>query len=225
MIGRNIEEMIPPQALGPERARHARVAAGSAESGIHCTRMRVDGTPIDVVMSMSPVRDRRGAVVGMASISRPVSDDERSDARFRSLLEAAPDAIVVRRPFRPYRHRQRPGQPHLRLRAGRRLIGSPVELLLPEQVRAGHVAHREKFTDAPRQRPMGAGLATLGASQGRFGVSGGSQPLRRTSKPMTRSLSPRYAMSAGSGRPSWRYAMPSPRRRPRTRPRTSSFPG
>ncbi len=158
MLGRNIEEMIPAEALAGERARHARVADGLSESAIHCTRMRVDGTPIDVVMSMSPVRDRRGQVVGMASISRPVSDDERSDARFRSLLEAAPDAIVCV-----------DGSGRIAIvnvqaslifgYAREEMVGFPVEMLLPEAARAGHVAHREKFTAAPRQRPMGAGLS------------------------------------------------------------------
>jgi PAS domain S-box-containing protein len=158
MIGRNIEEMIPPESLARERERHDRVAAGSSESGIHCTRMRVDGTPIDVVMSMSPVRDRRGQVVGMASISRPVSDDERSNARFRFLLEAAPDAIVC--VDRSGRIAIVNAQAGLIFGYSREeMIGSPVESLVPEHARGGHVAHREQFTAAPRQRPMGAGLS------------------------------------------------------------------
>jgi PAS domain S-box-containing protein len=38
------------------------------------------------------------------------------------------------------------------------LIGERVEMLVPESVRSGHVAHRDRYFDAPRTRPMGAGL-------------------------------------------------------------------
>jgi two-component system sensor histidine kinase DevS len=38
------------------------------------------------------------------------------------------------------------------------LIGQPVELLLPDALRAGHVQHRAQFVDNPHRRSMGAGL-------------------------------------------------------------------
>ena len=38
------------------------------------------------------------------------------------------------------------------------LIGEPVEKLVPEAVRDAHVRHRERYFEAPRTRPMGAGL-------------------------------------------------------------------
>jgi PAS domain S-box-containing protein len=156
MIGRNIELTIPPEALAEERSRHARVAAGGAESGYHCTRLRVDGSPIDVVMSMSPVRDRRGQVVGVASISRPVSDGERHDVLVGSLLEAAPDAIVC------VDANGRIAIANAQASAAfgysrQELIGAPVEMLLPEHARAAHLHHRAAFAADPRSRPMGAG--------------------------------------------------------------------
>jgi PAS domain S-box-containing protein len=38
------------------------------------------------------------------------------------------------------------------------LIGEPVEMLVPEAVRGSHVGHRDRYFDAPRTRPMGAGV-------------------------------------------------------------------
>jgi PAS domain S-box-containing protein len=38
------------------------------------------------------------------------------------------------------------------------LIGERVEMLVPESVRSSHVAHRDRYFDAPRTRPMGASL-------------------------------------------------------------------
>ena len=38
------------------------------------------------------------------------------------------------------------------------LIGRPVETLVPSGLRTGHVSHRDRYFEAPRTRPMGAGL-------------------------------------------------------------------
>ena len=42
---------------------------------------------------MCPIADRNGAVVGVASVARNVTERRRADARFRGLLEAVPDAM------------------------------------------------------------------------------------------------------------------------------------
>jgi PAS domain S-box-containing protein len=157
MIGQNIELTIPPEALDVERARHFRAASGVAEVGYRCVRLRADGSPIEVVMSMSPVRDDTGRVIGVASISRPVSDRESTDARFASLLEAAPDAMVcvdrtglivlvnaqVATLFGYSRHE---------------LIGMSVEALVPDESRPLHAQHRAGFFLHPHPRAMGADL-------------------------------------------------------------------
>jgi PAS domain S-box-containing protein len=161
ILGRSIELTIPHDALVTERARHARVAQGHAESGYCCVRLRNDGQPIDVVMSMSPVRDDTGTVVGIASISRPVSDQEVSDSRFASLLEAAPDAMVC------VDVRGRIAMVNAQVSAlfgydHDELIGAPLETLLPEELRQRHQGHRAAFFRHPTPRSMGAGLSLQG---------------------------------------------------------------
>ncbi len=42
------------------------------------------------------------------------------------------------------------------------LTGHPIELLVPDRLRGGHVGHRQGFLAAPRPRPMGAGLQLTG---------------------------------------------------------------
>lgn len=42
------------------------------------------------------------------------------------------------------------------------LLGKPIEALMPERYRGGHVAYREEYTGNPRQRPMGSGLDLAG---------------------------------------------------------------
>src|SRR5436305_13394932 len=52
------------------------------------------------------------------------------------------------------------------------LAGHTVEVLLPEAFRQVHVAHRQRFLDQPRTRPMGAGLALSGRRQDGSGFAG-----------------------------------------------------
>ena len=42
------------------------------------------------------------------------------------------------------------------------LIGQPLEVLMPERFRRGHVAHRDHYIESPSSRPMGAGLELYG---------------------------------------------------------------
>ena len=161
MLGQSIEVTIPPEALAEERSRHASVALGHAESGYRCVRVHADGRKITVVMSMSPVRNMRGHIIGVASISRPVSEAESSVARFASLLEAAPDAMVCA--DATGKIVQVNTQASAMFDYSRtELIGAQVEMLLPPEARDLHVEDREGFFCHPEPRAMGPGLMLRG---------------------------------------------------------------
>ena len=84
-----------------------------------------------------------------------------NEARFRGLLESAPDAVVVT---------DREGRIQMvnaeteRMFGYRRdeLLGRFVEMLVPARLRTGHGDHRVRYTAAPRPRAMGSGLALTG---------------------------------------------------------------
>jgi protein-histidine pros-kinase len=91
-------------------------------------------------------------------------DAEALQARFRGVLEAAPDAMVVvdvdgrialvnsetERLFGYTREE---------------LLGNSVELLVPERFRIAHPGHRSGYFRSPRKRSMGIGLELLGLRQ------------------------------------------------------------
>lgn len=81
----------------------------------------------------------------------------QADARFQALLESAPDAIVI------IDHSGRiiiaNGQAERLFGYDRaQLIGQPLEILLPERLRARHTRHRSFYVTEPHTRPMGVGL-------------------------------------------------------------------
>ena len=79
------------------------------------------------------------------------------ETRFRGLLEASPDATIT--VAEDGRITLVNSQTEALFGYSRQeLVGQPVEVLLPEQLRHLHVAHRRGFYSEPRRRPMGVGL-------------------------------------------------------------------
>src|SRR5690349_4478043 len=81
----------------------------------------------------------------------------QEDSKFRSLLESAPDAIVI---VDSAGRIAIPNSQAERLFGYERseLIGQPIEMLLPERVRQRHAGHRSDYVAEPHTRPMGIGL-------------------------------------------------------------------
>ncbi len=82
---------------------------------------------------------------------------EAASARFRGLLEAAPDGIVI---VDKDAHIALVNAQTEKLFGYTRdeLIGLPIETLVPERYRDAHVGHRTGYIGHPRTRPMGVGL-------------------------------------------------------------------
>ena len=84
-----------------------------------------------------------------------------AEAKFRGLLESAPDAIVIVDQQARIMLANRQAEMVFGYRR-EDLIGQPIEGLIPERFRAGHVQQRNAYAANPHTRPMGAGLALFG---------------------------------------------------------------
>jgi protein-histidine pros-kinase len=85
----------------------------------------------------------------------PTADD--STERARSLLESAPDAMVVTDGAGCIVLVNSQAEAQFGYRR-QDLIGQPVEILIPERLRRPHGEHRASYSAAPVARPMGLGL-------------------------------------------------------------------
>lgn len=94
MIGQSIRVLLPPGLSAEEDHILARIRAGDRISQMPTRRLHKDGRVIDVSVTVSPVRDGQGRIVGASAIIRdlgPMQEQQRrlaeSEARLRMLAD------------------------------------------------------------------------------------------------------------------------------------------
>jgi len=99
-IGKYIGFIIPADRHDEELEILERVRRSERVDHFRTVRMRKDGTLLDVSLTVSPVKDAAGCVVGASKIARDITEQRRieealreSEEQFRSMAETAADAI------------------------------------------------------------------------------------------------------------------------------------
>jgi PAS domain S-box-containing protein len=85
MIGRSIETLIPADLDHEEAHVLDRIRRGERIEHYETIRVRKDGTRIPISLSVSPVRNAAGKVIGAAKIARDISEKKRAEEEIRRL--------------------------------------------------------------------------------------------------------------------------------------------
>jgi PAS domain S-box-containing protein len=96
IIGQNFSRFYPQSDIDaglPEE--ELRLAAANGRSEVERWRVRKDGSRFQASLVITAARDSVGTLIGFSEISRDISERKGTDAKYRGLLEAAPDAMVV----------------------------------------------------------------------------------------------------------------------------------
>ncbi len=87
-VGRSILLIIPPDRHGEEREILAKLRRGERIEHYETVRVRKDGRPIHISLTISPVRDAAGRVVAASKVARDVTDRKRAEAELVALKDA-----------------------------------------------------------------------------------------------------------------------------------------
>jgi PAS domain S-box-containing protein len=96
-IGSHITLIIPKDRLAEEASIISRIRRGERIDHFDTVRQRKDGTLVDVSVTISPVKDSSGRIVGASKVAREITDRkraERSTALLAAIVDASDDAIV-----------------------------------------------------------------------------------------------------------------------------------
>jgi PAS domain S-box-containing protein len=158
--GRTTHELLETRFPKPLVEIEAEIAEKGYWEG-EVTHQRRDGSAIVVSSRWALRRDRNGKPVSILESNSDITHRKTEEKRFRNLLEAAPDAMVIV---------DQGGRIQLvnaqteRVFAYKReeLVGQQVEILVPQRFQGKHTEHRDGYSQAPHPRSMGAGLELYG---------------------------------------------------------------
>jgi two-component system, LuxR family, sensor kinase FixL len=102
IVGRKVDILIPPGAPNELPEILDRIRRGERVDHYETVRRARDGTLLDVSLTVSPIFDSGGQIVGASAIARDVSERQDAERRIRSneellrsIVESAVDGIIV----------------------------------------------------------------------------------------------------------------------------------
>jgi PAS domain S-box-containing protein len=166
--GRSLRGFVVRENRGEFVRLLADVVAGERSHEHEIRVMPRNGDPVPVAVTAAAVRKAGEVVTSIRWLMRDITDPRqsaealaRSEAQARAFLETAPVGVVIVDAAGTIVS----ANLHLEQIFGYprgALTGQPLERLIPERLRAAHVAHRAGYFEAPRSRPMGIGLDLVG---------------------------------------------------------------
>ncbi|MBC8106874.1 MAG: PAS domain S-box protein [Anaerolineae bacterium] len=82
-VGKSITILIPPERIDEEPEIIERLQRGEQVEHFETVRVRKDGTPLDIWLTISPIKDASGRVVGASKIARDITSRRRMEATLR----------------------------------------------------------------------------------------------------------------------------------------------
>jgi PAS domain S-box-containing protein len=95
VIGKSVDLLIPEDRVDEMVAILAKIRAGQHVDHLQTVRVRKDGTVFPVSLTVSPIRDPGGSIIGASVTGRDMTTQEHAAQHARSLIEAGLDPLVT----------------------------------------------------------------------------------------------------------------------------------
>jgi len=177
-VGQSIDIIVPHELIDESNAMLDTVRRGEHIDHCEAVRRTRSGRLIDVSLGISPVRAPSGEIIGSAEIVRDISEQKFNQRKFELAVEASPGGVLMinqsgeivlanaelERQFGYQRDE---------------LLGTSVDMLLPEAMRGQHAEHRATFLAAPAAGRIGTGRELRGVRKdgSEFPVEIGLNPI------------------------------------------------
>jgi PAS domain S-box-containing protein len=99
VIGKSILIIIPPELAAEEAMILDKVRHGERVDHIQTVRLTKDGRRIPVSLTISPIRDDAGTIIGASKIGRDITQQKRAEAEREELLRQAEQANRIKDEF------------------------------------------------------------------------------------------------------------------------------
>jgi protein-histidine pros-kinase len=163
LVGRPVEMLMPADLRDQHEEYRQRYQTSPRArpllSGLDLYGLRKDGSRFRAEIALTPVNTDAGLLV--ASTIREVNAGDESETYFRTMLETAPDAMIIVDERGRIAIVNRQAEDMFGYTRAE-LLGHEVEMLLPESIRQNHLRHRGGYVANPELRPMGPGLDLFG---------------------------------------------------------------
>jgi PAS domain S-box-containing protein len=103
MVGGTIKQLIPADRQDEQDKFQAQIRLGGSVAQFETVRQAKDGCLLNVSITLSPIKDAGGKVIGMSKVARDITEHKRAEAAlrdeqamFQSLADTIPDRIYFK---------------------------------------------------------------------------------------------------------------------------------
>ncbi len=168
MIGRSVNELVPVDHRDQLAEILDRTGRGERIDHVETVQQTKDGRRIDVSLTISPIRDAQGTILGSSTIARDITARKRdlialtqSEARLRSIVESAVDGIVVI-DARGRIERFNAAAERLFGYLASDVLGKNVSMLMPQPYASEHDRYISQYLSTGEQKIIGIGREVTG---------------------------------------------------------------
>jgi two-component system, LuxR family, sensor kinase FixL len=168
MIGQPITHIIPPELHEEEKQILARLRRGERIQHYETVRLAKDGRRVDISLTVSPLFNQSGKVVGASKVARDITERKLAEqalretaARLRTLTETAVDGVILI-DARGVVVMFNPACEKLFGYSADEVIGKNVKMLMPEPYRHEHDRYIANYRDTRDPKIIGIGREVVG---------------------------------------------------------------